>query len=103
MTDDKIDTGPFAHRCTLVGTVWPPGSTHRVRLVAVHAGDLPDDVLGRLRAAGGGPLDDPHQLVPLGEEAALGRPRTTVTVSEVVRLLKDGREAAGRRRAGAGG
>jgi hypothetical protein len=102
MVDDVIDTRPFESRCTVTGTVWPPGSPHRVRLLSVRAGDLPAEVRERLRAAGCGPLGDPETMIPLGEELALGRPRTTVAVAEVVRLVKA--EAARRGRpAEAGG
>jgi hypothetical protein len=88
VVDDVIDTWPFADRCTVVQTLWPKGSPHRVRLLSVRAGDVPADVRERLRAAGCGPLNDPETMIPLGEEMALGRPRTTVAVTEVVRLVQ---------------
>jgi hypothetical protein len=91
---DQINTAPFSDRCTVVATLWPKGSPCRTRHGAVRAGDVPADVRARLRAAGCGPLDDPEALIPLGAEMALGRPRTAVAVSEVVRLIQE----AGRRR-----
>jgi hypothetical protein len=96
VVDDVIDTRPFESRCSVMATIWPKGSPHRVRLLSVRAGDLPADVRERLRAAGCGPLDDPETMVPLGEEMALGRPRARVAVAEVVRLVKA--EAARRAR-----
>jgi hypothetical protein len=102
VVDDVIDTRPFESRCSVMATIWPKGSPHRVRLLSVRAGDVPAEVRDRLRDAGCGPLDDPETMIPLGEEMALGRPRTTVAVAEVVRLVQA--EAARRARpAEAGG
>jgi hypothetical protein len=84
---DQIDTSPFASRCFIIAKVWPPGSPHSVRLLAVSAGDLSAEAKDKLRAAGVD-VDDPKRFIPLGGETALGRPRNPIAIAEIVALVE---------------
>jgi hypothetical protein len=93
-----IDTGRIGP-CVITATIWPPGSCHKVRLLAVPARDLPAEMKERLRAEGCGEwVDEPEELIPLGEEAALGRPRNPIPVEEIVTRIKATPSPAERRR-----
>jgi hypothetical protein len=85
-----IDTAPFAGRCCITAKVWPPGSPHSVRLLAVSAGDLSAEARDKLRAAGV-EVDDAKRFIPLGRETALGRPRSSIALAEIVALVEEER------------
>ena len=96
---DQIDTRPFARRCTVTRTEYPRGAMHRTRYLSVRAGDLPADVRERLRAEGCGPwVDVDEEMIPLGEEMALGQPPPTISVAELVGRIKSSPSPAERRR-----
>jgi hypothetical protein len=88
---DQIDTKPFAHCCTVTRTEYPPGAMHRRRYLSISAKYLPAEVKERLCEADpevGAWLREDEELIPLGEEMALGLPRNPIPVAELVALIK---------------
>ncbi len=101
--NELIETAGIALEKLRVLPTWPAGSTHRILMVSIRAGDVPDALAKRLKAAGlGDYLADPDDVVELGPARMLSMigpvygPEPTYPLEQVVRLTRATTPLAGR-------